>query len=50
GRGPGVPAHDAAVAVQDAAGDRPDPRQERERGALAAEVLEEARGEGDREG
>ena len=40
---------DAPVAVQDAAGDRPDPRQGRERGARAAQVLEEARGEADRE-
>ena len=45
-----IPADDAAVAVQDAAGDRPDPRQGRERGARAARVLEEARGEADREG
>ena len=43
------PAAGAPVAVQDAAGDRPDPRQGRERGVRAAEVLEEARGEADRE-
>ena len=42
-------ARHASVAVQDAAGDRPDPRQGRQRGARAADVLEEARGEADRE-
>src|SRR5438132_324534 len=42
-------AHDAPVALQDAARHRSDPRQGCERGSWTAPLLQEARGEADRE-